>query len=198
MTLRRALVITAVSALALGLAACEGGADEPSPSSTAATTTASPTEPTTASATTSQPAVAAPDPSAYPGMDEQTEEGAMQAYKFFWDTLIYGYQTGDSTPFRGLSSADCSYCIDAARDIDGFRDRDEYWGPVELSEHFLNAQSEAEDQFVVSYGFSLSEHDEPSNVAGERTSDPETAYGAAGRLKWDGSHWVVQAVDLET
>ncbi|GEM_PF-2672877 len=195
MTLRRALVITAVSALALGLAACEGGADEPSPSSTAATTTASPTEPTTASATTSQPAVAAPDPSAYPGMDEQTEEGAKQAFKYFFAALIYGYQTGDSKPLSSISAADCEYCNDAIEALTDLQDAGQTWGSTQIADRYLSVEQEIPQGYVVGYGYEVSEHLEPGATPNSTTSEPSAIYGAAGELVWENDSWRVGYVE---
>jgi len=190
------LVITAVSVLALGLAACDGGSDESPPTVTTTTTAASPTEPETISATPSQPAVEAPDPAAYPGMYEQTEEGAKQAHRYFWALTVFGYQTGDVSKISGMYSANCGYCAAAVTDIKDLTDNGYYWSPASIVDDSLGSEVEDESSIVVSYRFRIGEHKEHDTETGDPFTESEKSYAAVGRMKWETDHWELDSVAL--
>lgn len=105
-------------------------ADTPTPTATA-TAGASPSTPDggtapssgsgsgPASATASGPYVPAsaegpaqnvPKPVMPEVMKEETQEGAEAAVKYFWETVYYAEQTGDTAPIDSLSSEYCEFC----------------------------------------------------------------------------------------
>ena len=58
----------------------------------------------------------------YPGITEETEEGAQQSFRFFFDALHYGASTGDSEPFRQASDLNaCSQCATYAEDFEKYQ-----------------------------------------------------------------------------
>lgn len=66
-----------------------------------------------------------PDRANYPGIDTETDEGAQQTVKFFFDAMYYGYATGDTEPLESVSSKNCVQCTIA---IDDIRERAEVEG----------------------------------------------------------------------
>ncbi|MDO5645801.1 MAG: DUF6318 family protein [Dermabacter sp.] len=58
-----------------------------------------------------------PDRANYPGIDTETDEGAEQTVKFFFDAMYYGYATGDTVPIENVASENCTQCIVAIKDI---------------------------------------------------------------------------------
>lgn len=143
------------------------------------------------------PEVPVPNPADFPGMEQQTEEGAKQAFRYFWAALLYGYATGDSRPFVDLSSVDCKYCASARGDIEALRDRDEYWDPVTLVDDNSQSVLAADSSALVIYEFRVPEHTEPGDTAGSRTHEAEVAHKSAGKLQWTGGRWEVRIVDLD-
>src|SRR5690625_5350400 len=105
---RRILPSLAAAVLALGAAACgnvrdapvttpapalgsnasDGGGSDPDPSDGGGAETEEPTA--------AAPDNPAPEPADYPGMDEETPEGAEQALRYYIAVVYWGYQTGDT------------------------------------------------------------------------------------------------------
>lgn len=208
MSHRRALTLAATSLLALGLTACGDDAAKPEaesastsagPTTSAAPATTSAAAETTPAATppaSTAPAVAAPDPADYPGMDQQTEEGAKQTFRYFWDALAYGYQTGDTNPLSSASSPSCEYCSDARTDVESLNSNKEYWGPVQVESGPLAVTAATDTGYIISYGFTIPAHEEPTDVPGERKTEAEITHGAAGEVGWNGSKWEILSLDL--
>lgn len=201
MSPRRVLAVVAVGALTLALAACDPGSDEPTAAPSPSTTTAAP-EPTTSAPPTDEPTSAAPEvpppnPADFPGMDQQTEEGAKQAFRYFWAALLYGYATGDSGPFDGVSSTDCKYCASARGDIEALRDREEYWDLVTPIDGESQSVLDADSSALVIYEFRVPEHAEPGETTGIRTHEAEVPHKSAGKLQWTEGRWEVRIVDLD-
>lgn len=198
MTLRRTPTLLLAGALALALAACDAGGGEPTTKPTTSTTTTSaPAETSSApSEEPSTPAAAAPNPADYPGMDKQTEEGAKQAYKYFWDTISFAYQSGDSRSVSALHSMDCTYCTKTTRAIDGLRDRNALWGPANNIYTEEVIETYTPEKAVVTLAFNLTAHEESSDDFSTRTMAPEARYATAGQLIWENDRWIVAAVDI--
>lgn len=56
------------------------------------------------------PAQNVPKPVMPEVMKEETQEGAEAAVKYFWETVYYAEQTGDTAPIDSLSSEYCEFC----------------------------------------------------------------------------------------
>ena len=113
------------------------------------------------------PDIPAPDPADFPGMDEQTPEGAEQAVRFYFANVFFGYQTGDTSVLDGLYVDECEAC-------GGFRDRIEgqgdgrYWSEVTLQDSGVTSQESENFDTEVGYMFTVSAHTEPVDGGGER------------------------------
>lgn len=203
MSHRRALTLAATGLLALGLTACgdDAGTSTAEPSTTsAAPTTSAPAEttPVTTPSPSSAPAVAAPDPADYPGMDQQTEEGAKQAFRFFWASYLSGYEGGGTSAFSSTFDPSCSYCLAAREDLETHDQHASYWSDADIEDLELSLNSFSESEAVVTYVYRLSGHSEPSEDYSTRIDEPETVYATAGRLVWQGNKWLVLDVDIES
>ena len=207
---RRLLAAVAAAALTAGLSACgeggdgpvttpppkvdvgqgdgasDGGGDSPSDGGGEADDGGS---------TEASPDIPAPDPADFPGMDEQTPEGAEQAFKYFWAVAIWGHQTGDAGPLREVSSEDCEPCAEMRKDIEEIGDKRAYWSSTSVEDVTSNRNDPVGDfEYVFSYTFTVAAHTEPS-LDGESSSEiPERKMGAAGALVWDGDRWKVADV----
>jgi hypothetical protein len=115
-TLRSALPVL-VLASALALSACSGGADAESqgpptgPASASSTATPTPTadsRPTPASST--GPARNLPRPQLPAAAKENTKAGFEAFTQYWFDTVTYALETGDTGPLRAVSKPDCKIC----------------------------------------------------------------------------------------
>ena len=210
MSHRRALTLAATSLLALGLTAC--GDDAAKPTTESASTSAGPTTsaapattsaaaettPVTTPPASTAPAVAAPDPADYPGMDQQTEEGAKQTFRYFWATYLHGYEGGAVEPFSSTFDHSCSYCNSAKEDLDTHARSSSYWSDAAIEDLELTLSEFTQTGAVVTYVYRLSSHTEPSDDGSSQTDEPATVYATAGRLTWHGDRWLVTDVDIES
>lgn len=218
---RRLLATVAAAALTVGLAACgegeggtvttpppsidtgqddgasDAGGEEPSdagggePSDAGGADDAGSGDGTAEAA----PDIPAPDPADFPGMDEQTPEGAEQAFKYYWAVVLWGHQTGDSEPLAAVSAEECASCAEIVEDIDEIDEHSAYWSAAELTDVASSRNDPVgEYEYVFSYTFIVGAHSEPALDGGGTLEVPETTFGAAGALYWNGSRWVVADV----
>lgn len=207
MSTRRAIAIAAVGALSLSLAACDPGEAEevdpptsssPAPTSEAPTSEAPPTtEAPTAEPATTAPAVPPPNPADFPGMDQQTEEGAKQAYRYFWAAIVYGYQTGDASIVEGMSMPQCVYCVSVKDDIQRLKTANALWGPTTIEDRLLESKAEGDGKVVVTYVIDVSAHEEIDPQTGATTQSPIETYGTAGGAVWVEGGWKIDGTAID-
>lgn len=196
---RRTLSLATAGLLALSLAACDSG----TPAKPTATTTSAPATATSSAAASttatapSAPAVAAPDPADYPGMDQQTEDGAKQFFRFYWASVTHAYTTGDSRPISNLFSTACTYCTKTTQTIDRLSANEALWGAASIHSETSTTTSFGDGQAEVLYDFFLTSHEESTDDFSARTIEPEVHYATAGKLHWIGNGWQVEAIDIE-
>lgn len=141
------------------------------------------------------PDIPAPDPADFPGMDQQTPEGAEQAFKYFWAVAIWAHQSGDSALLKELSAEGCGACAEMATDIDEIDDKSAYWSATKVTDVASSRNDPVgEFEYVFSYTFVISAHSEPSLDGGELRDVPEARIGAAGAMIWLESRWQVANV----
>lgn len=110
-----ALAIFALTA-ALGLTACGGNADagaSPSASGAAGTSSGTPTpavDPRPTPASFAGPARNLPKPELPAAAKENTEAGFAAFTQYWFDTITYGLETGDTAPLKAISKSDCKIC----------------------------------------------------------------------------------------
>src|SRR5699024_991460 len=111
---------------ALGSDASDGGGSDPDPSDGGGAETEEPTA--------AAPDIPAPDPADYPGMDEETPEGAEQALRYYIAVVYWGYQTGDTETLEGLHQNSCETCLGFGDEISELGQAGSYWKTVTLSD----------------------------------------------------------------
>lgn len=202
---RRLLSAAAACTLLLGLAACgeetEGPVTTPPPSINidAPSDGGGDTEPSdgggeqSESPTADAPDISAPDPADYAGMDENTPEGAEQAFRYYIATLTWARQTGDSDSLKALASDDCKLCGELSSDVATNAARGEYWEDVEIAETGTANFDSANFDIEVGYVFIVSEHVGPESS--EQIPAQEWT-GVAG-MTWTSGVWIVDDLVLE-
>lgn len=195
---RRFLALAATATLLAGASACgDGEQAEPAPSAAATTTAPATSEP--APSTTAPPArpdVPAPDPADFPGKDERTEEGAQQAFRYFWAVLTWAYQTGETEAFVELYTDSCTACTTNLRSMEELEDMGEYWSVSSITDQSLGLVDPDLNRPRVGYVFTLGAHTEPLRENSKRDERPDVEYATVGTLAWTGDSWVVETFDL--
>ena len=177
---RRLLAAVAAAALTVGLAACgegEGGTvTTPPPSIDTGqddgASDAGGEEPSDAGgaddagsgdgSAEAAPDIPAPDPADFPGMDEQTPEGAEQAFKYFWAVAMSGYQGADAAELSRMSDPNCGNCTELLSEINDLQETGDVWSRVDISDVSLGSEEGTGGyDAIVDYVFILPAHEEP-------------------------------------
>ncbi|MEE1619045.1 DUF6318 family protein [Brachybacterium sp. J153] len=198
---RRLLAAVAAAALTLGLAACgdpsEGTKTDPPPSidigqSDGGGDGGASDGGGDEGSTEAAPDIPAPDPADYPGMDEQTPEGAEQAFKYFWDVAIVGYMTGDPGVLAELSDPECANCEAMRVEIEELGESGGYWGETNVDFVDSSARNTSgEHQVLAECAILVGEHVEPAaDGAGMKNVEASTLI-ATGGLDWVNGSWLV-------
>jgi hypothetical protein len=199
-TTRRALSSLAVLALASGLMVGCSDKNDPSPSAGSEANASAPVEQSDgggASEEPTKPDVPKPDPKDYPGMDEHTQEGAEQAFRYFWALQLWGYETGDPGPLDALSLESCDYCDSVIGDIEGMAKKGLYWSETRLE--FSDPVTEDSDRYdyEVGYVITLGAHEEDVFGNTKKRNVESVEYVGAGAMDWVGGKWGVAGVKME-
>ena len=201
---RRLLAAVAAAALTAGLAACgegEGGTvTTPPPSIDTGqddgASDAGGEEPSDAGggdgAAEAAPDIPAPDPADFPGMDEQTPEGAEQAFKYFWAVAMSGYQGADAAELSRMSDPNCGNCTELLSEINDLQEPGDVWSRVDISDVSLGSEEGTGGyDVIVDYVFILPAHEEPGAGDQDGASVEESEFATSGGLVWDGGSWKV-------
>lgn len=147
--------------------------------------------------TVAAPDIPAPDPADYPGMDQNTPEGAEQAFKYYIAMMTWGYQTGEYSQFSELHSDSCETCLLNEENIREFAKVKRYWGPTTIEPLGAITEDSPNYDIEVGYIFSLSEHTEPSSNDNGNDVEPEKEYSAIAGMNWVNDRWIVDSMDFE-
>ena len=158
-------------------AASDGGGDDASPNAA--------------------PAVPAPDPADYPGMDENTPEGAEQAFRYYMALMIWGYQTGSVDELDARSAEGCNTCSHNSEIIVKNAANGLFWSPTVLEDVGLKNYPSADYDYEIGYVFYIGAHAEPEGNGGGMREEPRTEYTAVGVMRWVDAGWEVVAIELE-
>lgn len=201
---RRLLATVAAAALTVGLAACgegEGGTVTTPPPSIDigqddGASDAGGEEPSDAGSgdgtSEAAPDIPAPDPADFPGMDEQTPEGAEQAFKYFWAVAMSGYQGADAAELSRMSDPNCGNCTELLSEINDLQETGDVWSRVDISDVSLGSEEGTGGyDAIVDYVFILPAHEEPGAGEQDGTSVEESEFATSGGLVWDGGSWKV-------
>lgn len=169
---RRLLSAAAAGALLLGLAACGDTTDGPVTAPPPDLGIAAPSdgggdpapgdgggEQTDPSA--DAPDIPPPDPADYAGMDENTPEGAEQAFRYYIAVLNWSRQTGNTERISELHSDSCTKCIELTNSIEDYATRGEYWQEASIDDVGTKSFNSSNYEVEIGYVFIIDEHVEP-------------------------------------
>lgn len=147
--------------------------------------------------TAAAPDIPAPDPADYPGMDQNTPEGAEQAFRYYVAKMTWAYQTGGHAELTEQHSSTCNTCRANADAIRKNAEKGQYWGPT-LIEEGKSAVLESENfDAEVGYEFHLSAHTEPSEDGRSPEEHPRTKYTAVAGMNWEHGSWKIGALTFD-
>lgn len=211
---RRILASAAAAALTFGLAACgdegengtvttpppsvsvggsDGDGDAPSDGGGSTDGDGNDASDGGGDSTAAAPDIPAPDPADYPGMDQNTPEGAEQAFRYYVAVMIWGYQTGDSGPLSDLHDSECQTCTLNAETIQGLNAENKYWSSVDVEDIGTSTFDSESFDIEVGYTFYLSAHDEPTLGSDKVAQKPRTKFISAAAMSFDDGQWVVES-----
>ncbi|MBB5833173.1 DUF6318 family protein [Brachybacterium aquaticum] len=213
---RRLLSAAAACAFVLGLAACGDGSDDPVTSAPPSIDIDAPSdgggdaspssggddaEPSDGGGnedTTAASDIPAPDPADYPGMDENTEEGAIQASRYFLASMLWGYQTGETDELASLFEKSCKTCQANLENIEELSDIGEYWSETRVTyEDIVPSDPDETYEAIIGYSATISPHTEPDGKTGSRIEVPENYYQMGFGLNWSEGRWVISGLSIE-
>ena len=201
---RRLLVPLAAAALVLGLACCGDG--EPEPRKTdlidlsgdgASDGGGEPSDGGGEEPVNAAPDIPAPDPADFPGMDENTEDGAIVAFRYYIAVSVWSHLTGDTELMSGLESDPCRACDEFNKDIPELQERGDYWGETSVSDVMFWRDDSNDFDHRVTYQYTLSPHSRPAAEVGERMELPTLEYAVAGGMIWSEGQWLVDDLAAE-
>lgn len=170
---------------ALGSDASDGGGSDPDPSDGGGAETEEPTA--------AAPDIPAPDPADYPGMDEETPEGAEQALRYYIAVVYWGYQTGDTETLETLHTDNCEQCAEITDEINDIAESSNYWDGASVTP-VSSAHHDSEDfDFEASYGYRVSTHKQSPT---EESAAGESPYTAVAGFNWVHNTWLVDTLIL--
>lgn len=203
--LRRLLCAVSTGLLALALAACGEGGDGPvttpppdlglgSDDGGAADGAASDGG---GAATAEAPDIPAPDPADFAGMDDNTPEGAEQAFRYYIATLMWARQTGDSSGLEELSGAECDECAEIIGEVEDDTTDGETWSRTTLTDQGSKVYESENYDHEIGYIYLVGEHTEPAG-SGDSEAVAEQAYTAIAGLGWRENRWFVDGLSIES
>lgn len=200
---RRLLSAAAAGALLLGLTACGEGEEGPvttappeiginGPSDGGGDTDASDgggdqTEEPTADA----PDIPPPDPADYAGMDENTEDGATQAFRYYIAMSMWAHQTGDDSELMKLQTESCEGCPQFNAELPKLQEQGEYWSEFAISDVHTVSKESTNYDIEIGYAFTIPSHTRPDEKSGEPVEYNAVEYLAVGGMTWTSSEWHV-------
>ncbi|ANP27709.1 hypothetical protein DAD186_11590 [Dermabacter vaginalis] len=136
-------------------------------------------------------ALKAPDFKDYTGITYETDQGAQETVRFFFDAMYYGYATGDISPFQRVAkSSECPACAKKSEQIVEWSAKGKFLTPSEVTAVSLETVERTNGRANVQYEFVVSSLDVVSGENVER-SYPETRYRAIFRVKFANGQWSV-------
>ncbi|MGO3290801.1 DUF6318 family protein, partial [Brachybacterium sp.] len=129
--------------------------------------------------------------------DEQTEDGAIQAFRYYIAVSMWAHQVGDDEALAALQSSDCTGCIEFNGDIPLIRDSGLLWTPADLTNPEVSLEGSSNHEHEVRYKFTLGPHSRPNNENTERVELESLDFDSAGGLNWESGKWVVGGLSIE-
>lgn len=205
---RKIAGIGAGMGLALGLVACSGASENPEITTVQASdgggnvTSDGGGAEVEAEPEKQIPAVIAaiepPDKADYPELGGQSRAAANDHAKYFIDTMLYGYATGDSKPFaETFDPLECDICVTIQDRINKNKTEsiffDNYPKLKPLAVEFMGFGEDA--TAIVFYTFEISAHQRFENGS-EVSEIPARLHGATVYMNDYGDGWVIKNVEF--
>lgn len=139
-------------------------------------------------------ALEAPDFKDYTGIKYETDQGAQETAKYFFDAMYYAYATGDLEPLLSVVNLDqCGACNRVVSEVQSWRTSGIYLAPVTLNSEDVWVSGNDGDVKKVQYVYSTGETQKFKS--GSPMKDyPETQYAAGFHLKYGSKGWQVEGV----
>ena len=198
---RRLLSAAAACTLLLGLAACGEGGDGPVTTPPPEIDISAPSDGGGDAGASdgggeegdpnAAPDVPAPDPADYPGMDENTAEGAEQAFRYYIAVSMWSHQTGDDSLLPDLEEAQCERCAEFNREIPELKRIRDYWTYFEVEDVNITAHESPTYGYEIGYSFTVPEHKRPNLSNGSLEEYEEVEYALIGGMNWESGGWKV-------
>ena len=125
--------------------------------------------------------------------DENTPEGAEQAFRYYIAVLNWSRQTGNTERISELHSDSCTKCIELTNSIEDYATRGEYWQEASIDDVGTKSFNSSNYEVEIGYVFIIDEHVEPG--AASPTLAQEWT-GVAGMEHAEGS-WRIDQVALK-
>lgn len=202
---RRVLATLAAVTLLLGVAACgdegEGPVTTPPPPvdngpSDSGGASQEPSdgggdEEETDEPTVAAPDVPAPDPADYPGMDEETPEGAEQALRYYIAVVYWGYQTGETETLGTLHTKNCEQCRGIATEIQNVGATGSHWDSAPIQQVGSDSEPGDDTDLQASYGYKVGAHKERRTDSQAPENVNEIAYTVLAGMNWGDNGWAI-------
>jgi predicted small lipoprotein YifL len=198
---RRLLSAAAACTLLLGLAACGEGSDGPVTTPPPEIDISAPSDggggadPSDGGGDEADPSAApdvpAPDPADYPGMDENTEEGAMQSLRYYVAVSMWAHQTGEDSTLKALEESDCEGCPGFNAELSDLQKLGKYWSHFTVTDVGITPHESKNFQYEVVYSFTVPEHTRPNENTGEAEEYDPVEYIVAAGMDWTSQGWKV-------
>lgn len=143
------------------------------------------------------PDIPAPDRADFPGMDEHTDHGAMQAFKYYIATAMWAHQVGDDSLTQEMQTEDCDGCDDFLQTFDDLKKHDILWTEFTLNDVMTEALPSRDYDLQVNYNFVTTPHKRPINDFKEMGETGELEYATAGGMVWVEDQWKVDGVHVK-
>ena len=205
---RRLFSAAAAGALLLGLAACgdttDGPATAPPPDLGIAAPSDGGGDPAPSDGGGEQtdpsadaPDIPPPDPADYADMDENTPEGAEQAFRYYIAVSMWAHQSGEDGPLTALEADSCGGCDYLNEDITSARERELLWSDTTIEDVSVSTASANSFDHEVRYKFTLSPHSRADQDFDEYIEVEYLDYDTVGGMNWDEGVWLVAEMSIE-
>lgn len=139
-------------------------------------------------------ALKAPDFKDYTGIKYETDQGAQETVRFFFDAMYYAYATGDIEPFLSVVNLDqCGACNRVVSEVESWRASGIYLAPVKLQSEDVWVSGNDGDVRKVQYVYSAGETKKIKSDSPLKNY-PATHYAAGFHLKYGAKGWRVEGV----
>ena len=135
--------------------------------------------------------IPAPDPADYPGMDQNTPEGAEQAFKYYIAVLTWAHQTGDTELLSTLHSDDCSNCKGFESRIETLRESDSLWISATITPGYSEVMDTENFDHEVGYIYTVDRNFRDNSLDAQSGEPKVVEVSAVGGLTWVDNSWIV-------